>query len=113
MAGLPPLVASSSHGNATTGSSYTVNLPSGIVSGNLLVAFISIEADDGDPTFPTLWGKLHSVDSGSTLVRGSCYYKIADGTEGASITVANHIATNKKAAADKRIPESFMMFLNF
>lgn len=63
---------------------HTVNLPAGIAAGDLLLVFF---ASDGAPTitFPAGWTGLFQVDSGGEVVFG-VWYRIADGTEGATIT---------------------------
>ena len=77
------------NGSTSSGTSHTVNLPANIVNGNLLVAFFAV---NGQPTvtFPAGWTKVyedfHTV-GGAGSVTTSCYFRRADGTEGASITV--------------------------
>lgn len=85
-----PLVVSVNGGNNNTDStSHTVNLPGSIVAGNLLLVFFSV---DGNPTitFPAGWTQLFNTartEGGTTYVRFGCWYRIATGTEGATITV--------------------------
>lgn len=83
----PAIVASTggnSGGNATT---HAVNLPSGIAEGDLLVALIAF---DGNPTvtFPSGWSILCNNVNG-TIVRLLSAYRVADGSEGASINVTS------------------------
>ena len=81
----PQVAAVNGGGNTTNTTSHTVNLPSGIVSGNLLLVFF---ASDGTPTitFPSGWTQLFQT-AGGTDVKFGAWYRIADGTEGATITV--------------------------
>lgn len=69
---------------------HTVNLPGGIQAEDLLLVFF---ATDGAPTitFPNGWVRRISHSSG-TSVRLAAAYKIADGTEGATITVTTSSA---------------------
>jgi hypothetical protein len=81
-----PTVAAVNGGNNTSNSTnHTVNLPSGIVSGNLLLVFF---VSDGNPTitFPGGWTQLFQTVYNTTVKFGA-WYRIADGTEGATITV--------------------------
>lgn len=80
-------VAATNQGNDTVNStSHTVNLPSGIASGHLLIVAISM---DGNTTltwpagWTTLSGPTNSGGDGTLEVR----YRVADGTEGSSISI--------------------------
>ncbi len=64
---------------------HTVNLPSGIVSGDLLVVWFGFASIDTGFTFPAGWNLLDSTFV--TLLDTAVYYRIADGTEGSTITV--------------------------
>jgi hypothetical protein len=88
LAGPSPAVqdtANSDSGANTT--SHTVSLPANISGGDLLIVFF---ACDGNPTvtWPTAdgWSSIFSQSNGTSNTL-SIGYKIADGTEGASITV--------------------------
>lgn len=83
-----PSVAAVNGGSTPVDSSHTVNLPAGIESGDLLLIFF---ASDGSPviTFPNEgvdWFQLFETDY--TQVTFGAWYRIADGGEGASITVS-------------------------
>ncbi len=81
-----PTVAATNGGYDGTGTSHTVNLPSGIVAGDLLIVFFD-SYTNLTVTFPSGWTKLFDGNSGTygqTLV---CYYRVADGTEGSTIAV--------------------------
>jgi len=83
--------------------SHSVSLPSSISSGDLLiVGFVDSIGTSCTTTFPTGWTAVGSkVDNGgNTGVRLG--YRVADGTEGASITVVTSAAT-KSAHCSYRI----------
>jgi len=80
-----PTVAAVNGGYDGTGTSHTVNLPSGIASGDLLLVFFNSESNP-TITFPDGWYNLFQA-SYSTNVTFGAWYRIADGTEGSTITV--------------------------
>lgn len=86
-----PSVAATSQGsqNSSTETSQVLNLPSGIASGNLLVMFLT---SDGNPSmsWPAGWTSVYGLSRG-TAVRQECRYRIADGTEGSTITVTTSV----------------------
>lgn len=97
-----PAIASTAQGNSGASTqSHTVNLPSGIQAGDLLVVWF---VTDGSPTitFPGGWTKLVEVAS-SGAVTGSLYYKTASGSEGSSISVSTD-ANEGSAHISFRIP---------
>lgn len=75
----------------TAGLNHTVNMPSGIVSGDLL---ISIFTSNGIPTigWPAGWTMFQESQSATLSGTISVAYRKADGTEGASITVTTSLA---------------------
>lgn len=82
-----PVVAATSQGNDTANTTnHTVNLPAGIVSGNLIVIAIAMDGNTS-LTWPAGWTvrstATNSGGDGTLEVRS----RIADGTEGASITI--------------------------
>jgi hypothetical protein len=83
----PPAVVSSAASTTTSNqSSHTVDLPASIVSGNLLLAFF---ACDGSRTvqWPAGWTEHPEMGALNFRATLSCAYRLADGGEGASITV--------------------------
>jgi hypothetical protein len=84
-----PTVETTSVGfSATTASAnHTVTLPSGVVAGNLLVTCVAGDAFITGFSWPAGWTESHDTDQGNVVL--SCAYRVADGTEGASITVAS------------------------
>ena len=81
----PQVAAVSGGNNASDSKQHTVNLPDGIQSGDLLLVFF---AADGYPTitFPGGWTQLFQTANSSYVAFGA-WYRIADGEEGATITV--------------------------
>lgn len=85
-----PVVATTNSGNDTTGTSHTVTLPGSIAAGDLLIV---IFATDGNPTvtWPSGWDQaannLLATTASGTANTLTCKQRIADGSEGASITV--------------------------
>ncbi len=85
-AGFPTVAATNGGNSGANVTSHTVNLPTGISSGDLIIVMFS---NDGDATvtFPSGWtNQLFSTASG-TFNRFTVNYRIADGTEGSTITV--------------------------
>jgi hypothetical protein len=80
-----PQVAAVNGGGDNVGTNHTVNLPADISAGDLLLVLF---ASDEAPTiaFPAGWDKLFETKEG-TDVTLSVYYRVADGGEGATITV--------------------------
>jgi hypothetical protein len=96
-----PMVETSSGGNNNSdNTSHTVNLPASIEARDLLLVFF---VADGNPTitFPAGWTQLFQDANGTAVVLGA-WYRIADGTEGATITVTTS-ASEKSAHASYRI----------
>lgn len=81
-----PVVAATNTNSISSTKNHVINLPSGIVSGDLLLAFLSITSSSSH-VWPAGWTRIaHSANGGD--IRVSIGYRIADGTEGATITVA-------------------------
>lgn len=69
--------------------SHVVNLPSGIQSGHLLVVPFVIRNGLNMLTWPGGWSDLFEVSGPSDLLKLSVRSRVADGTEGATITVTS------------------------
>lgn len=86
----PPQDADRVTSDLGASASQSVNLPSGIAAGDYLVMWVNA----GDtPTTPTGWSVFQSATNiGASVVAG--YYKLADGTEGATetVTLASSVA---------------------
>lgn len=84
-----PVVAAT-NANSDTGNdtSHSVDLPAGIQSGDLLLIFWADRERTSTVTTPTGWTVLYSQTHGSDR-RAICYYRIADGTEGSTVTITS------------------------
>ncbi len=81
----PQVQTTNTASNANT-TSHTVNLPTGITSGDLLIAVGSIDAVE-TTTWPAGWDPLVDEVNGGTVMTCDVFYRDADGTEGSTITV--------------------------
>ncbi len=86
--------------NNSNATSHTVNLPSGIVLNDVVLVFF---ASDGSPTitFPAGWIELFQNANGTNNKLGA-WYRVANGTEGATITVTTS-ASERTAHTSYRI----------
>lgn len=84
----PVVAAVNSNAQGTGSNNKVVNLPAGIASGDLLLALCA-QPETAFGTAPTGWNQLHSV-SGSSQISLQLCYRVADGSEGASVTFAGH-----------------------
>jgi hypothetical protein len=74
------------NGGATAVTSMVCNLPSGIVSGDLLIVVLGRSGIAGTVTWPAGWTEIED----QATIRPLAYaYRIADGTEGSTITVTS------------------------
>lgn len=85
-----PAVATTSNGS-TNGSganttSHTLNYPSGVASGDLVVAHAVFDASPS-VTWASGWNSLYSAAHSGSSIGNEVHWREADGTEGASITV--------------------------
>lgn len=86
-------MAITQRGSVTTGettgngSSLTIVKPTGVVSGDVLFAFLS--TNNGTITEPSGWVQIYEQTSGVNAFQGSAYYKIAGGSEPASYDWSN------------------------
>jgi hypothetical protein len=98
-----PQVAGTATTNGSTAATDKVcNLPSGIASGNLLLLVLRSAAADTHTT-PSGWTALFANEtdaSGGDIT--SCWYRVASGTEGTTVTV-NGTASTKFASLAYRI----------
>ena len=95
-----PVVAAVNGGNNTTeGKNHTVNLPANISAGDLLLVIFGTDFfPNEDISFPEGWTSLFEVnnDPSAPAFRMGAWYRVADGTEGATITVTT--VTNQMTA---------------
>ena len=73
--------------NTTATTSLTINKPTGVVSGDLMIASISQRASGTAPTAPVGWTLISSTAFGASGARAAAlFYRLANGTEGATFT---------------------------
>ena len=72
------------------GTSITANLPSGIASGDLLIAFVGA-ANAADITTPSGWAQIEKTLNGNA--RFAAYSRVADGSEGSTQAFALSLST--------------------
>jgi hypothetical protein len=84
----PAVQDTNTSGETSDVTSHTVNLPANISAGDLLIVFFSCDGST-TVTWPDGWASIFHQTNSSTLDVG---YKIADGTEGAAITVTTGAA---------------------
>lgn len=75
----------------TDQTSHTVTMPSGVVSGDLIISIISVD-ETPTITWPAGWTRLAELQNTTLTGTMSAAYRQADGTEGASITVTTSSA---------------------
>lgn len=99
--GTPSLTASSTT-NATT---FAAGLPASIAAGELLLLVVSA---DGNPTLTINSGGWYKIGqaSNSTVVTGAIFWKVATGSEGATVTV-NSTASEQYSSISYRIGSGY------
>jgi hypothetical protein len=90
----PQVTASAKSFKIASGQSHNVTLPSGIILGDLLIIFFSVD-DNETITWPDGYTDIITLNNGTSNTF-SVAYRQADGTEGSSITVTT--GTNEKSA---------------
>lgn len=73
--------------SSDSGTSHVVDLPSGITTGELLLVFVTVQ--DSTCTFPGGWTSF--VSSGGSVTLNAAW-RVADETEGASITITTGLS---------------------
>lgn len=98
-----PIVAATNTSSASTSTTPSVSLPSGIVAGDLLLAFVSNQTaiTGRNVSWPAGWTELYDK-SGSQYGQAGAY-RVADGSEGASITVTMSGSVSNTAHITLRI----------
>ena len=87
-----PQVAATAVSSDASGTTHTVNLPASITSGDLLLAFFAFDDAGADVIagFPVDWTAIPNVSGavGPSRTAGlEGYYRVADGSEGSTISV--------------------------
>jgi hypothetical protein len=98
LAEIPQVItrAKNSVGSSTT---HNITLPSGIAAGDLIVIFSTFRGTGQDDSWPGGWDNRSDVDCPTSICWQNVYTRLADGTEGATVTVtttssrkSNHVA---------------------
>lgn len=104
-----PVVAGSQVDNsvgATTETDPPINLPGSIASGDLLLVFFTSTSTHSDPAAPSGWTHLVSArPAGDTRSgdRDQILYRVADGSEGATLTIDTGTSAVKWSSIALRI----------
>ncbi len=98
---IPTIRSSTSSSVIVDNTSHAVSMPSGIVSGDLLISFFTVE---GSPTitWPAGWTEFATRSSG-VVGKTSIAYRQADGTEGSTITVTTTAPASQSTHCTYRI----------
>jgi hypothetical protein len=90
----PAVVTTATTEDATVATSHSVNLPSSIVSGDLLLIFFRFNTACNATI--TGWTRFSSV---ANTVQWAAFSRLADGSEGATVTVATDVGVSIRANA--------------
>ena len=83
----PVIAATAASATPDDATSHVCTLPSGIASGDLLLAVVVVDGDAA-MTWPAGWTALtNGAGASGTAVRSEARYRLATGSEGASITI--------------------------
>lgn len=93
----PQVVSTAESARTSVGTDHDINLPPSIVAGNLLLVFFA-KGSSAATTVDALAGWDELIDEAG-VARGLCIlYRVADGTEGATITLTLSGGSNKSAS---------------
>lgn len=95
----PTVQATAVSGVASSGSPAVVSLPAGIAAGDLLIIQMGFRANSVSTTTPSGWTALFQDVIASATESGAAFYKIASGSEGASVSVTLDAAHGWEATA--------------
>lgn len=98
-----PVVAAVNASHEAVSGSHTCNLPAGIVSGDLLIAAAFCSLGTQAISWPAGWSVLDEGASYGSEFYFSVRYRIADGTEGSSISLSSGGGTLNWASRSWRI----------
>lgn len=84
------IVNTGTYGSPADASTHSINLPASIASGDLLAVFVT--TNGATLTTPTGWSVFASSPT-SNSTRVSASYRIADGTEGSSLSITASAST--------------------
>lgn len=100
----PPVAATNSGSQTANSTTHTINLPTGIAAGNLLLVFFSNDglATASVTTPASGWTELGTQLMLSDSARLTVFYRVADGAEGSTITITTS-ATEQSTHVSYRI----------
>lgn len=100
----PTIVSSNSSSVTTAGTSHAVSLPASIVAGNLLFV-CHASRDNVSHTWPAGWTELDDfINAG--LQGSTIGWRVADGTEGATMTITSSGSTQSSRAISVQVSGS-------
>lgn len=98
----PVVAATNNSANTTAVTTHTVSLPASIAAGDLLILFLAIN-QRAVSSAPSGYTQLvNTAYAGTDTAGGACYYKVADGSEGSTITFGTAV-TSRSAHLSLRI----------
>jgi hypothetical protein len=90
-----PVVAASNSSSVVTSSAPAVALPTGITAGDLLIICLAFQDSiSSTATTPSGWSLLKNLSNGSSLVRIYVFYKVADGSEGSTVSISTSVTSS-------------------
>lgn len=93
----PSVASYVSSPDSGSGTTKTINLPTGITSGDLLVIVTSHNNNNASPvSYPAGWTELFDLNSTSSI-SATAAYRVADGTEGSTIAIT--LSNDQQTAA--------------
>ncbi len=96
----PPVVASSTVlAEGYVVGSTTINKPSGVVSGDLIVIFTNIETAENTVTISGFTKRVERSDNNAYVIQATVFTKVATGSEGSTFTINVANDTNVSAIA--------------
>lgn len=90
-----PVIATTSNGSTAAATTADATLPTGITNGNMLIAVVAIGG--GTISTPAGWTQLFTTIS-LVVNRVSVFYRVADGSEGSTLSITSANATAKRYA---------------
>lgn len=90
-----PVIETTSNGTTAATATADATLPTGIANGNMLIAIVSVGG--GTLSTPSGWTQLFTAIS-SVVNRVSVFYRVADGSEGSTLSITSANSTAKRYA---------------
>lgn len=98
----PVVAATNTSTQATNSTSHTVNLPTGISAGHLLLIFFAQDNSGGGTASASGWTELFNEVDNQSNTRITVFYRFATGSEGSTVTVTTTV-TEQSSHASLRI----------